>query len=89
MLDRVVLGLVAAALVCAGLYDLWVLRKYGIESGKTISWQLYTDARNWPALAFLAGLVVALVLQATGTSPIVALFLLVAGHVFGTMRGAS
>lgn len=74
------------SLIIAGIWDLYVLYRYGIASGKTVSWLLYTDSRTWPAIAFLIGYAAH---WGTAGYEVVTIFGCVCGHIFGQMRGAS
>ena len=56
----VALVIVAVAALALAAYDVYLAWRYGLASGKTISWQTYTLSRRYPAIPFLAGLVLGL-----------------------------
>lgn len=41
-------------------YDLYVVKRYGLESGKTISWAVFEKSKQQPAIPFLTGLTIGL-----------------------------
>lgn len=75
-------------LVLAGAWDAFVVPRLGLASGKTASWQLYSDSRKWPWLAFGFGVLTCWINTRTGANPVVSLWHFTMGHIFGTMIGA-
>lgn len=77
-------------LLCgAGAWDLYVLKRYGLNSGLTVSWMLYEAARSFPAVGVGAGFFLAWVVITYQVPLAVAVFIFVCGHIFATMRGAT
>lgn len=74
-------------LLSAACWDLYIVRKLGVASGETASWQLYTDSRKWPVVGLVFGVLTCWMVARTGTPVGVAAWCFVAGHVFASMRG--
>ena len=69
--------------IIAGAWDLLVISRWGLGSGRTVSWQTYTLAKQHPVLPFLLGLLTATLLPGE-LLPLLVGF--VFGHIFGDMR---
>lgn len=76
---------VAVVLVAYGLWDAYVLWRWGWGSGYTASWQTFQLAKQYPVIAFAAGYGLR---WAVPGYELIFLAAFVAGHIFATMRGA-
>lgn len=51
----VIITVIIWALVWGG-WDLYIVARYGLNSGKTISWSIFQGSQTHPAIPFLIGL---------------------------------
>lgn len=77
--------IVFCLLAAAAAYDAYVVSKFGLGSGKTVSWITYESARQFPAVGFIVGYGFHYTFPGHELAIVAAL---VCGHIFGTMRGA-
>jgi hypothetical protein len=45
-----------------GAFDVYILYRYGINSGKTLSWYIYSQSKLYPAIPLIVGLVIGMLL---------------------------
>lgn len=76
-------------LAAAGVWDVYIVKRLGLSSGETASWQLFSDSEKYPVIALLFGVFSCWVCVRTGTDPVVMVWVFVMGHIFGTMKGAT